>query len=84
MTIKLDEIEARVDATEFIKRTGTGISEEKIRLLIRAVRQLADRYWDVRLAHEDPEDNDYNGCDNGLCAWCELPSDVMELINDNH
>ncbi len=40
MTTKLDEIEARVDATEFIRRTGTGISEEKIRLLIRAVRQF--------------------------------------------
>jgi hypothetical protein len=60
---------------------GEEYAGEKFPLFIRAVRQLAEKYWDVRLAHEDPEDNDYNGCDNGLCAWCELEPDILELIH---
>lgn len=67
---KLDEIEARVDATEFIKRTGTGISEEKIRLLIRAVRQLGE------VVKTEANTWEY---DHGLLP---IDPDVLELLED--
>ena len=83
--LKLDEIEANWEqitdglwlADSIIEAYVTDVA-----LLIRAVRVFGDRYWDVRLAHEDPEDNDYNGCDNGLCGWCEIDPDVLELLEE--
>ncbi len=76
---KLDRIEA--DLHRHARRSDPPVFQDHGKLLIQAMRLFADRYWDVRLAHEDPEDNDYNGCDNGLCAWCELPPEILELIH---